>query len=144
VLVGAPTGGRKTKGGAESIMGIRLDGGLQGKTLDAPDERRRFDHGKLDVVHLEDVTVGRATLEPGWRWSEHMSELAGTDSCEVALVGYILSGRIRIAMDEGPEQEFGPNEAFEIPPGHDAWVVGEEPCVMLDFSGADEFAQEAK
>ena len=126
-------------------MGIRLDGGLQGKKLDAPDERRRFDKGKLDVVHLEDVSIGRATLEPEWRWSEHMSELAGTDSCEVALVGCVLSGRIRIAMDEeGPEQEFGPNEAYEIPPGHDAWVVGEEPCVMLDFSGADEYAKEAK
>ena len=126
-------------------MGTRVSGELQGKKLDAPDERRRFNKGKLDVVHLEDFTVGRATLEPGWRWSEHMKELAGTDSCEVAHVGCVLSGRMRIAMnEEGPEQEFGPNEVFEIPTGHDAWVVGDEPCVVLDFSGADEYASEAK
>ena len=125
-------------------MGTPVGGELWGKTLDAPDERRRFHKGKVDIVHLGSVTVGRATLEPGWRWSEHMKELAGTDSCEIAHVGCVLSGRNRIAMDEGAEQEFGPNDAFEIHSGHDAWVVGEEPCIMLDLSGADEYAEEAK
>jgi len=80
----------------------------------------------MDVVELGNVTVGRATFEPGWRWSEHVKPVAGTDSCLVPHVGYIISGRLGIAMDDGTEQEFGPDEAFVIPPGHDGWVVGDE------------------
>jgi quercetin dioxygenase-like cupin family protein len=118
-------------------------GGLQGKSLDSPDETRSFDNGKMDVVELGNVTVGRATFEPGWRWSEHVKPIAGTDSCEVPHVGYVISGRMGIAMDDGEEQEFGPNEAFVIPPGHDGWTVGDEPLIVLDFSGADEYAKGA-
>jgi quercetin dioxygenase-like cupin family protein len=117
---------------------------LQGKSLDSPDETRSFDHGKMDVVELGNVTVGRAQFEPGWRWSEHVKPIAGTDSCQVPHVGYIISGRLGTVMDDGTEQEFGPGEAFVIPPGHDGWVVGEEACIMLDFSGADEYAQGAR
>ena len=119
-------------------------GGMQGKNLNSPDETRSFDHGKMEVVELGNVTVGRATFEPGWRWSEHVKPIAGTDSCQVPHVGYIISGRLGIAMDDGTEQEFGPDEAFVIPPGHDGWVVGDEPCIALDFAGADEYAKGAR
>jgi quercetin dioxygenase-like cupin family protein len=119
-------------------------GGLQGKSLDSPDETRSFDNGKLDVVELANVTVGRATFEPGWRWSEHVNPIAGTESCQVPRVGYVISGRMGIAMDDGTEQEFGPDEAFVIPPGHDGWTVGDEACIVLDFSGADEYAKGAR
>ena len=69
--------------------------GMEGKSLDSPDERRSFDNGKMDVVELGNVTVGRAVFEPGWRWSEHVKPIAGTDSCQVPHVGYIISGRFR-------------------------------------------------
>lgn len=114
---------------------------LEAKSLDAPDERRSFaDNGSVDVVRLGDVTVGRGTAEPGWRWSEHVKPLAGTDSCRAAHTGYIISGRMKVVMDDGSEGEAGPGDAFVIPPGHDAWVVGSEPCVFLDFSGMEEYA----
>jgi quercetin dioxygenase-like cupin family protein len=127
-----------------NLLEAPTSGGLQGKSLDSPDETRSFDHGKMDVVELGNVTVGRAQFEPGWRWSEHVKPIAGTDSCEVPHVGYVISGRMGIAMDDGQEQEVGPGEAVVIPPGHDAWIVGDEPCVILDFSGADEYAKGAR
>ena len=125
-------------------MDAPVSGGMQGKSLNSPDETRSFDNGKMDVVELGNVTVGRATFEPGWRWSEHVKPIAGTDSCQVPHVGYVISGRMAVVMDEGTEHEFGPDEALVIPPGHDAWTVGEEPCIVLDFSGADEYAKGAR
>jgi quercetin dioxygenase-like cupin family protein len=118
-------------------------GVLQGKNLDSPDETRSFERGRLDVVNIGNVTVGRAVFEPGWRWSEHVKPIAQTESCQVAHVGYVVSGRMGIRMEDGTEQEFGPNDAFVIAPGHDGWTVGDEPCVALDFSGgAEEYAKE--
>ena len=125
-------------------MDAPVSGGMQGKSLNSPDETRSFDNGKMDVVELGNVTVGRATFEPGWRWSEHVKPIAGTDSCQVPHVGYVISGRMAVVMDDGTENEFGPDEALVIPPGHDAWTVGEEPCIVLDFSGADEYAKGAR
>ena len=119
-------------------------GRIQGKNLGSPDEVRSFDKGKMDVVTLDNVTVGLATFEPGWQWSECVKPIAGTDSCQVPHVGYVLSGRIKVVMDDGSEEEFGPDDAVVIPPGHDAWTVGDEPCVMLDFAGADEYATGAR
>ncbi len=119
-------------------------GSIQGKNLGSPDEVRSFDKGKMDVVTLDRVTVGLATFEPGWQWSECVKPIAGTDSCQVPHVGYVLSGRIKVVMDDGSEEEFGPDDAVVIPPGHDAWTVGEVPCVMLDFAGADEYATGAR
>ena len=110
-------------------------GGIQGKNLGSPDEVRSFDKGKMDVVTLGNVTVGLATFEPGWQWSECVKPVAGTDSCQVPHVGYVLSGQIKVVMDDCSEEEFSPDNAVVIPPGHDAWVVGDEPCVMLDFRG---------
>jgi hypothetical protein len=86
-------------------------------------------------VTLGGITVGRAVLEPGWRWSEHVEPIAGTSSCEVAHSGYVVSGRPRVVMDDGSEDEAGPGNAFVISPGHDAWTVGDETFVSVDFSG---------
>jgi quercetin dioxygenase-like cupin family protein len=114
---------------------------LQTKSLDRPDETRPLaGKGKVDIVKLGELTVGRAVFEPGWRWSEHVKPLAGTDSCQVHHNGYILSGRMRVRMDDGTEAEAGPGDVFVVPPGHDAWTVGDEPIVALDFSGMDTYA----
>jgi quercetin dioxygenase-like cupin family protein len=109
--------------------------GLETKSLDAPDETRPFAKGRAELVTLGGVTVGRAVLEPGWRWSEHVKPIAGTSSCEVAHTGYVLAGRLKVVMDDGSEGDAGPGDAFVIPPGHDAWTVGEETFVSVDFSG---------
>lgn len=114
---------------------------IQSKHLLSPDETRSFEKGRMDVVHLGEVTVGRAVFEPGWRWSEHVRPIAGTDSCQVSHVGYVISGRMKVVMDDGTKAEAGPDEAVVIPPGHDAWVIGDEPCVILDFAGAEHYAK---
>jgi quercetin dioxygenase-like cupin family protein len=119
-------------------------GRLQGKNMGSPDEVRSFDNGKMDVVTLDNVTVGKATFEPGWRWSEAVKPFAGTDSCQVPHVGYVISGRMKVVMDDGSEMEYAPDDALVIPPGHDAWIVGDEPCVVLDFAGAEDYAKGAR
>lgn len=116
---------------------------LAAKNLAQPDELRRFDHGELAVVKVAGVTVGRAVFSPGWRWSDHVRPLAGTASCQVAHVGYILSGRMCVRMADGREATVGPGDAFVVPPGHDGWVVGDEPCVMLDWAGGGDYARSA-
>jgi hypothetical protein len=87
--------------------------------------------------------VGRARFEPGWKWSENIKPIAGTDSCQSYHLGYCLEGRMKVVMDDGTEQEIGPGEAFVIEPGHDAEIVGDEECVMLDFGGFDNHAKPA-
>ncbi len=115
---------------------------LVAKSLDSPDETRQFvDKGKADVVKIAGVTVGRTVFEPGWRWSEHVKPIAGTDSCQSHHTGYVLSGRMGVKMEDGSELEIGPGEAFVIPPGHDAWTVGDESCISLDFSGMELYAK---
>ena len=114
--------------------------GLESQNFSAPDETRSFPHGHLDVITLADNTVGLATFEPGWRWSESVKPIAGTDSCEAAHFGYVVSGHLHVAMDDGAEADFGPGDLFNIAPGHDGWVVGDEPCVAVDFEGASKYA----
>ena len=118
---------------------------MRKKSLDSPDETRTFDQGKAQVVSIGDFTVTRNTLEPGWRWSEHVKPIAGTDSCQVPHTGYVVSGRLKVAMDDGSEEEFAPGDAYVIPPGHDGWIVGDETCVVVDVSSeaAKRFAKEA-
>lgn len=114
------------------------------KNLDSPDETRPFvGKGKADVVKLGGVTVGRAVFEPGWKWSEHVKPIAGTESCQSSHTGYLISGRQHVVMDDGTELDLGPGDAFVIPPGHDGWVVGDEPAVALDFSGMEQYAKRA-
>jgi len=115
---------------------------MQKKNLDtSPDEVRKFDNGKIELATLCDVTIGRAVLEPGWSWEKCVKPLAKTDSCQAPHTQHIVSGRIKVVMDDGTEEEFGPGDAALIPPGHNAWVVGNEPVVGIDFTGLKEYAK---
>jgi hypothetical protein len=116
---------------------------LEAKNLDTPDETRNFDNGEIRIVNIAGATVGRAVFRPGWKWSNDVKPIAGTDSCQAPHTGYIISGRMHVVMDDGREAEAGPGDAFVIAPGHDAWIVGDEPCVALDWSGAANYAKPA-
>lgn len=115
---------------------------LESKSFSAPQERRTFvDRGHVDIVSVGGELVGRATFEPGWRWSVHVGPIVGSTICEATHNGVVLSGRQRIRMTDGTEREIGPGEAFHIPPGHDGWTVGDEPCVIVDFTGMATYAK---
>jgi hypothetical protein len=114
---------------------------LETKNLDAPDEQRTFEHGGIGVVKIAGASIGRAIFNPGWKWSHDVKPIAGTDSCQTLHTGYVISGRMHVLMDDGAEGEAGPGDAVVITPGHDAWVVGNDPCVMLDWSGAANYAK---
>jgi quercetin dioxygenase-like cupin family protein len=112
------------------------------RRFDEPDEIREFEKGRFEIVRVGGLTIGRATYEPGWRWSEHVRPLAGTEFCETEHVGLVLSGRATAAMQGGEVVELGPGAIFYVPPvPHDSWVVGEEPYVSLHFLGADAYAR---
>ena len=112
------------------------------KSINQPDEMRpTADKGRIELVTLGGATVGRATFEPGWRWSEHVKLIAGTELCEATHLGYVVSGRQAVRMADGTEVELAPGDAFVVGAGHDAWVVGDEPCVTLDFSGLADVAK---
>jgi hypothetical protein len=120
-----------------------MAGKMQKMSLDSPEEIRLFEEGKgkLELVNLGAGPVGRATFEPGWQWSKHVKPIAGTDSCQAPHLGYCVSGRMKVVMDDGEEAEFGPGDFGIIPPGHDAWIVGDEPCVMIDWQGFADYAK---
>jgi len=112
------------------------------KTFESPDETRPFEgKGEAAVVKVAGRPVARGRFEPGWKWSTNLKPIAGTDSCQVSHLGYVMSGRMRIQMDDGAEQELGPGTVCAIPPGHDAEVVGDEDCVFLDFGEIEEYAK---
>ena len=112
------------------------------KSFDHPEETRLFEKGRLDIVRIGGMTLGRASYEPGWKWSAHVSPLAGTPFCEVEHVGMVLSGRAVAAMSDGREVELAAGSLFFIPPvAHDSWVVGDEPYVSLHFLGAEQYAK---
>lgn len=107
--------------------------GLEKKSFDSPDETRTFEKGRVEVVKLAGATVGRFVLEPGWRWSAHVKPRAGTDSCRLTHLGYVISGRLHVVMDDGEELEAAAEDGYLIAPGHDAWVVGDEAWNALEF-----------
>ncbi|MEV4329094.1 cupin domain-containing protein [Streptomyces sp. NPDC049597] len=117
--------------------------GIVSRTFDKADETREFTEGKgrLDLLNTDQGPVGRAVFEPGWRWSSHIKPLAGTDSCMAAHVGYVVSGRMKIIMDDGETTDVEPGQFITVAPGHDAYVVGDEPCVMLDWVGFGDYAK---
>ena len=116
--------------------------GIEIKGFGSPEDKRPFvDKGAGLVVTLGGTTVIKGTFEPGWHWTEHVGPIAGTATCRSPHLLYVLSGRMAIRMDDGTEGEFGPDEAVRIEPGHDAWVVGEAPCVLVDFGAAPSYAQ---
>ena len=102
------------------------------KNLDSPDTKRSFEHGDMHVVTLGGTTFVRGVLRPGWRWSVDAKPEAGTSSCQVSHASYIISGRFAVRMNDGTEVHAGPGDALVAGPGHDAWVVGDEPCVIID------------
>ncbi len=116
--------------------------GLIRMSFDTPEETRPFEggSGQLELVNRENGAVGRATFLPGWRWSEHVAPIAKTASCQAAHTCYFVSGRMKVVMDDG-EEEFGPGDFAIIPPGHDAWIVGDEPCVVIDWQGFADYAR---
>ena len=107
---------------------------LEKKSFETPDEvRTPYEKGRVDVVNTTEWPVKRVNLEPGWRWTEHTRPVVGTDLCEVMHVKFFLRGRFGVRMKDGMEIEFGPGEIAVIDPGHDAWVVGDEPCAFIDL-----------
>ncbi len=123
-------------------MGTISSSKLQVGRANAPSESRPFaGKGHAEMHQLGDIAVMRAVFEPGWKWSEHVAPLAGTKSCQARHLGYVLSGRMHIEMDDGSEQDVGPGDFMRVAPGHDAWVVGDEACVVVDFGGTEEYAK---
>ncbi|MFV0130169.1 cupin domain-containing protein [Streptomyces sp. HMX112] len=119
--------------------------GIVRKNFDSADETRPFEDGKgrLDLVNTDGGPVGRAVFEPGWQWTKHVKPIAGTESCRAAHACYVVGGRMRVVMDDGTEDEVGPGDFFAVEPGHDAWVVGDEPCVVVDWVGFGNYATPA-
>ncbi len=111
------------------------------KQFTSPDETRTFPKGKVELINIGGGTVGKLTLEPGWRWSEHVKPIAGTAWCEAPHFQYHAAGRIGIKMEDGSEFEAGPGDVTALPKGHDAWVVGNEPVVLIDWAGASNYAK---
>lgn len=111
------------------------------KSFTQPDELRTFEKGKLELITLGGVTFGRATLQPGWRWSTSIKPIVNTEDCQAPHLQYHLSGRLHVLMHDGSEYEFTPGDVSLIPPGHDAWVVGQDPVVLLDISGMAHYAE---
>lgn len=108
---------------------------LEVKSPTHPDQQREFPHGHLEAVHLSGLDFAVTTLEPGWRWSQDVAPIAETESCQFHHNGMVVQGRLHIRMNDGAETEVGPGEVFVCSPGHDAWTVGDEPCVTYDFAG---------
>jgi len=103
------------------------------RNIEQPQETRPFKaHGHMDVITLGDFTLGRGVFEPGWRWSNDVKPIAGTESCQTRHTGICLSGQMTVKFDDGSEVEVGPGDVVVLEPGHDAWTVGDEACVILD------------
>ena len=114
---------------------------LAHKGFDQPDEVREFPNGKVEILRIGGGEVGRFVLQPGWQWSNDVKPIAGTGSCEVQHFQYQLSGRLSVRMDDGTEFVSGPGDILSIPSGHDAWVIGDEPVVCIEFHGASTYAK---
>ncbi len=133
----ASRGTRPDKGVAEMTTATAAERKLFAKA----DEVREFPFGKVDLVNIGGGTVGRLTLQPGWRWSDHVKPVAGTEWCEAPHFQYHVSGTLRVKMSDGSEFDAVPGDVTALPSGHDAWVVGNEPVVVVDFYGASNYAK---
>jgi len=115
------------------------------RKFSSPDETRPFQsRGRVDLLTVGGATVGRGVFEPGWKWSVDVKPIAGTERCEASHSGYVLSGRMHVVMADGEEADIEPGDYVAIPPGHDAWVVGKDTCVFLDFAGMEGYARAAR
>ena len=111
------------------------------KSFAVPDETRAFEHGSLDLLTIGGAEIGRLTLQPGWRWADHVKPIAGTDLCEAPHFQYHVSGTLRVRLADGTEFDAAPGDVTALPAGHDAWVVGNEPAVVVDWWGASNYAK---
>ena len=111
------------------------------KTFRTPDETRAFELGELQLVRIAGAEIGLLTLQPGWRWSEHVKPLAGTDLCEAPHFQYHVQGPLHVVMADGTELDAAPGDVTALPQGHDAWVVGDEPVVVVDWYGASDYGR---
>ena len=111
------------------------------ETFTRPAEVREFPHGRVEIVKPGGAEIGRLVLEPGWRWSNDVKPIAGTELCEAPHMQYHVSGRVHVRMSDGSEFEAGPGDVTSLPQGHDAWVVGDEPVVVVDWYGASNYAR---
>ena len=116
-------------------------GKVESKSLNAPEEVRAFEKGKLELVTVDGVTIGRATFQPGWKWSTCVAPIAKTNSCQAAHFGYQISGVLVTRMDDGTETTTRPGDVVVIPPGHDAWVEGNQNVVVIDWHGMTNYAK---
>ena len=114
---------------------------MEGKSFNTPDEVRPFDKGKAEIINIGGRTIGRATFQPGWRWSKSVKPLVNTKSCEAPHFQYHVSGTIRVKMDDGTERDFKAGDVSLLGEGHDAWVIGDEPVVVVDFQGMLDYAK---
>lgn len=114
---------------------------LQRKSFDTPDQVRRYPHGRVELVTLDETTVGRFVQEPGWRWSVDVAPIAGTTWCQHRHLGYVIGGALHVVTEDGTEMDIRPGDSYEIPPGHDAWVVGDVPWESVEYTSARTFAQ---
>jgi hypothetical protein len=114
---------------------------LEVQSFNSPGEVRKFDRGKLELVKMAGVTIGRATFEPGWKWSTSLKPIAQTKSCQAPHFQYHVAGVFKVIMDDGTEKELKAGDVSLLPPGHDAWVVGNEPVVVVDFQGMADYAK---
>jgi class 3 adenylate cyclase len=112
---------------------------LQRKSFATPDQVRQFPNGRIEIVRLDEIAVGRFVLQPGWRWSKDVMPVAATRSCQLRHVGYTISGSIEVHMDDGTMLVIGPGDAYEIPPGHDVFVLGDETFDSVEFNSAQAF-----
>jgi hypothetical protein len=135
-------GGEEDRSSPENGVETRM-ASIESKSMDRPDETRTPDKSTLSVVHLGSAAVARLTAQPGWRWSECIKPVVGTESCQAAHLGYVVSGRMHIVAGDGRELDLAPGDAYRIEPGHDAWVLGDEPFVGLEFESktAETFAK---
>jgi len=115
--------------------------GVETNDFSAPDEVRRPDRTNIEIVKLGGGEIGRFTFQPGWSWSGCIKPVVGGESCQTEHVGYMISGRLQVRMDDGTEITINPGDAYSVPPGHDGWVIGEEPVVVVEFQGAATYAK---
>ena len=119
-------------------------GTFEYKSFNSPEEVRAFSKGKVELVNVSGAMIGRATFEPGWKWSTCIAPLAGTPTCQAAHLGYQVSGKLTTRMNDGTEKTSKAGDVLSIPPGHDAWVVGDEPVIVVDFQGMVDYAKKTK
>jgi hypothetical protein len=130
-----------TKERTHAMSSLETHQETEHKTFDNPDEVREFPNGRAEILKIGGGEVGRYTFQPGWRWSNDVKPIAGTHSCEVPHFQYQVSGRLAIRMDDGTELIVGPGDIASLPSGHDGWVVGDEPAVVIDWFGASNYAK---